>query len=749
MQRSPAPPCDLAARSDEVDATVLAHFVALPGVALYAVGGYGRREMFPYSDCDLLVVTDSEATRSKLAEPISVFLRALWDAGLQVRQAVRARDDCASLETHNVEFAVSALDRRWLAGDASVDARLRTPSRETIAPHLAALTRKRHLQFQNTIYHLEPDLKDAPGGLRDLHVVRWLAGRGDFGEEFALLAGLRCGLHREARRDQNTLTFAMQDALAGERDPAELMRDYFRAARRIHRACLRVVDGAETKGSSLLAQFRSRTSRLSNADFSVIRGAVFLRAPSLDGALATRLFEFVGRHGLPLAPDLEDRLAEVKGYAPRWEQLRAIFETPHANLALRAMHTTGLLEQAFPELLSMNGMVVRDFYHRYTVDEHTLVTIDTAVQVRQQPFAGLAREIGSRATLLAALLFHDAGKGGEGGHSESSAVLAAEAFRRCGMPAGELETVEFLIRKHLELSTVMTSRDLSDVATARQVASHIGTVERLRLLTLLTFCDVSSVNPGAMTPWRAGLLWQLHVATDRELTRELAADPVPARYTRTHTEAELAAHARLIENSLERGAAVDIARQGGVYQITVAARDRAFLFADLAGTVSSFGLNILKAEAFTAPSGSSLDTLSVADPLRTLELNPGEVERLAALLVDVALERKQVRDLLRSRPNPKPRVRSARTRPSVTFQNGVSERATLFEIVADDRPGLLYDLAACISREGCNLEVVLIDTQAHRAMDVFYVTRRGALLDDDAAAVLAEKLRQCAAPEAG
>ncbi len=746
MPGFPALPCDLAARSDAVDAQVLSHFRPLPGVALYAVGGYGRREMFPYSDCDLLIVTYNESTRQKLAEPISVFLRALWDAGLQVRQSVRAREDCAGLESQNVEFAVSTLDRRFLAGDASLDAQLRTPARDKIAPHLAALTRRRHLQFQSTIFHLEPDLKDAPGGLRDLHVVRWLAGREDLAGEFAVLAGLRCGLHREARRDQNTLNFAMQDALAGERDPAELMRDYFHAARCIQRACLRVVDAAETRGSSLLAQFRSRASRLSNADFSVIRGAVFLRAPALDGAMITRLFKFIGRHGLPLAPDLEDRLAEVTAYGPRWEELREIFEAPHANVALRAMHVTGLLERAFPELTAINGMVVRDFYHRYTVDEHTLVTIDTAVHVREEPFRALDHEIGSRAALLAALLFHDAGKGGEGGHEQSSALLAAEAWTRAGMPASELATVDFLIRKHLELSSVMTSRDLSDAATARQVARGIGTVERLRLLTLLTYCDVSSVNPGAMTPWRAGLLWNLYVATYQELTRELAADPVPARYTRTHSEAELAAHGRLIEHSQERGAAVDIARQGAVYQITMAAGDRAFLFADLAGTVSSFGLNILKAEAFTSPGGSSLDTLTVADPLRTLELNPGEVDRLAALLVDVALERKQVRDLLRGRPNPKPRVRSARTPPTVAFNNEASEHATLFEILADDRPGLLYDLAACISREGCNVEVALIDTQAHRAMDVFYVTRQGALLHDQDAERLAERLRHYAAP---
>ncbi len=730
----------MAARTAAIDALVTSHFHPPPGVALLAVGGYGRRELFPYSDVDLLILCANVQARDELGEELSEFLRTLWDFGLRVSQSVRTREECAGLDLTNVELAVSLLDRRFLSGDKDLFASLVTPSPEKLGTHLAALTRQRHHKFQNTIFHLEPNVKDAPGGLRDVQVIRWLSGRNPAPAAFEMLSRIRSALHRAAGRDQNILSFAMQDELAGNHDASALMRDYFQSANIIHRYCLRELDAAETRRSGLLSQFRNRSSKLSNGDFSVVRGCVFLRAPQLNAALVTQLLFFVGRHGLPLSPDLEDRLTAFRGYQMRWPELRGLLELPQPHKALRVMHTTGLLEQVFPELTPINGMVVRDFYHRYTVDEHTLVTIDNAVSRKEEPFEGLTREIENRCLLLIALLFHDAGKGGGESHAESSAVLAESALARIGMPQADLTTVAFLIRAHLELSSAMTSRDLSDVSTAQQIAQSIGTVERLRMLTLLTYCDISSVHPGAMTPWRSSLLWQLYTATYQELTRELGASLVPARYARTHTPEEIAAHRRLVEISKVRGASVAFARKApGIYEITIAARDHMFLFADLAGAISSFGLNILKAEAFAAEAGSALDSLCVEDPLRTLELNPSEMDRLAHVIEDVATERKKARDLLRGRPNPK---RDKRTPPAIGVDNAASPRATLFEITADDRPGLLYDLAACFSGEECNVEIALIDTKAHRAIDVFYVTKNGERLSDEAASALSQKLRQ-------
>jgi [protein-PII] uridylyltransferase len=258
-----------------------------------------------------------------------------------------------------------------------------------------------------------------------------------------------------------------------------------------------------------------------------------------------------------------------------------------------------------------------------------------------------------------------------------------------------------------------------------------------------------------MTPWRLEQLWRAYLATHRELTRELNTvrieassapaemgdflEGFPVRYLRTHLEAEIAAHFALYRTSRGTGVAVDLARKNGVHHLTVATRDRKFLFASLAGALSSFGMNILKAEAFGNRQGWVLDTFVFADPARTLELNPPEIDRLRLTIERVALGKTDVKELLRRRPAPAPLSRAARVRPTIGFDDEASTRSTLIEIVAEDRPGLLYDLAATLSEADCDIEIVLIDTEAHKALDVFYVSKNGGKLDAATQARLREQ----------
>jgi [protein-PII] uridylyltransferase len=369
--------------------------------------------------------------------------------------------------------------------------------RDELMRNLARLTRERHAKYAGTFYHLEPNVKETPGGLRDYQFVRWMEqlreadgarvaqpeAPAELQQAFRFMARLRWFLHQQAGRDNNRLTFEAQDAM-GESDAAAWMREYYRQARAVYRAAAGRLENAEAQSSGLLAQFRDWRSRLSNGDFAVHRERVYFRS----------------QHEMEQRPELVLEML--------WEALKRIFSTEHAPAAVRWMHETGVLTALFPELEGMECLVVRDFYHRYTVDEHTLVALANLWKA-DGGYGDLLREVEQPALLLLALLFHDAGKGRPGGaeaeegHVAWSLRLADAAMRRVKMPEADRETVRFLIGHHLELSAAMRGRDLADPRSMAEVAHQVGTLERLKALTLVTYADISAVNPAAMTAWRA------------------------------------------------------------------------------------------------------------------------------------------------------------------------------------------------------------------------------------------------------
>jgi [protein-PII] uridylyltransferase len=765
---------------------------AFPGsLAMLAVGGFGRCELFPYSDVDILILLERESQTAGLKDALSEYVKLLWDAGLRLSHSVHTIAECAQLNEQNIELSISLLDRRLLSGSSDLNTKLDAKlapfferNARSFSQHLARLSRARHRKYQDTFYHLEPDIKETPGGLRDLHLIAWLeklrkpdpAVAAHLATPTRFIRWLRCFLHYRGGRDQNLLSFELQEDIAQHsqnKSPAGFMREYFQSARVIAGEARRSLDAIEKSESSLLGQFRDWRSRLSNADFTVSHERVYLRTPGQldkDPAIALRLFEFLARHGIPLAAETERRLEDSRAAFAQycavcpglWVPIRAILSLPHAALALRAMHYTSLIQALFPEWQDITCLVVPDYYHRYTVDEHTLVAIEKLEQLKDAPdtvqrrFAEILSEIEDHALLRFALLFHDAGKGGDtGDHARESMKLARQAMQRVQIPADDQARVEFLIEHHLDLSAVMNSRDLDDPATADILADRIGTIEQLKLLTVLTYADISAVNPTAMTPWRLEQLWETYRVTHQKLVRELETGRIqelpkdlpevaafikgfPTRYLRTHGPAEIESHIQLKELSRPTGAAVEIEKQGSVYRATIVARDRPVLFASLAGALSSFGMDILKAEAFANAQGVVLDTFVFADPKRTLDLNAPETERLQQSLERAALGKLNVEQLLKARPVPAKSKR--RIEPSVHFDAQACEFATLVEIIAEDRPGLLYDLAATFSAASCNIDVVLIDTEGHKAIDVFYVASDGHKLTPELERRLEKKL---------
>jgi [protein-PII] uridylyltransferase len=800
---------DRTSRADRIIQDAVASQLT-PGIpfSVAAVGGYGRKELFPFSDIDLLILVEDESGVTKMKEPLEQFLREVWDSGLRASQSVRTVSECCRVHDRNIELNVSLLDVRLVAGDAELFGRLATAlpefyqkNRAILITELAAMARKRHAKYNDTVYHLEPNIKEAPGGIRDIQFLHWLGklapdevslskALGEIADAREFLYSVRCFLHRQINRDYNLLTFELQDKVAaawGDAawEPAAWMREYYRHARRIYHAAFLALEFAERTDAGAGRPFHDRRARLSNSEFDVLHERVFLRNPEETMASAgalLRLFTFLACHGVPLSGEAH-RLLSGNGAALAkalseqripWPEWREFFAQKHVALALRQMQETGLLRAVIPHWSAVECLVVRDFYHRYTVDEHSIVAVEVMDQLASGKagmpvrFHNLLSEEEHIPTLRLALLLHDVGKGTlPGDHVRGSLEAAVAVFEQLSVPPDQRESILFLIAHHMDLSTVMHGRDLDDPATARFLTSRIGTQEDLRRLTLLTYGDISAVNPTAMTPWRMEQLWRVYLSAQEQLTRELIANRIdrdeasilgpdaspelieflrgfPTRYLRTNSWADIEHHFELQRSRTDGAAAVEICREEEVYALTVVAPDNAGTFAALCGVIASAGMNILKAEAASNSNGCILDLIRFSDPMRTLELNPGELEALETTIRRVLDGSVKVTDLLKRRraaPLPSSGTRIA---PSVRFNNDASDECTLIDFNGEDRPGLLYDLTSALSKAGCNIELVLVDTEAHKAIDVFYVTLKGAKLDQAVQAALGEVMVKAA-----
>jgi [protein-PII] uridylyltransferase len=715
------------ALSDLADSWLGSLLGSTVGVALIAVGGYGRRELLPRSDLDVVLLHSADA--GGVAELAEQVFYPVWDSKIPLDHSVRTPQQARAVAAEDLKALLGLLDARHIAGDpalteglrATVLADWRQQARRRL-PDLAALCRERQRSVGELAYLLEPDLVDAYGGLRDLLALRavsasWLAERRNtrgLDEAREWLLTVRDALHLATGRRVDRLVLPEQDAVAvrlGLFDADALLRRVSEAGRVVSYA-----SDVTWRDVNRTTRRRGRGQALRQpiADGVVVHdGEVVLAMgarPDRDAVLPLRAAAAAAQAGLPMAPHSVARLAAETPVLPvPWpsaarESLVALLGAgPSAVPVWEALDAVGLVSRWLPAWEALRFRPQRTPVHQHTVDRHSL---QAAVEA-----AALTRQVSRPDLLLVSALLHDLGKGRPGDHSETGADLAREMATRMGFAPDDVAVITTLVRHHLLLPAAATRRDLDDPATIESVAAEVGSREVLDLLTALTEADATAAGPLAWTPWRQSLIGDL-VFRVREVLGG-ARVPQPAGLEPW-------------QRDLARTGALTVEITGEGSTITVVAPDRTGLLAAVAGVMALHRLDVRSAtvhtEGIAAVQVLRVEPSYAGPPPR--EVLREDITRALQGTLDV-----ETRLLSRLQAWQPPSVPVPPAQVAVV--PGASSDAVVVEVRAHDVPGLLYRLAGALASCDVAVRSAVVGTLGAEAVDVFYlVTAEGEPLDD-------------------
>jgi [protein-PII] uridylyltransferase len=694
-----------------------------PGVALVAVGALGRQDPTPGSDLDLVLVHDGN--RSDVGALADQVWYPVWDTGVGLDHSVRTVEEASAVARDDLKAALGLLDARYVAGDSALAQQLVTATRAAWRggagkrlPELRAFVEERARQFGEVAFLLEPDLKEARGGLRDVHAMHAVAVAqvADAPGEavraaYATLLDVRGELHRRTgsagRRVVDRLLMQEQDGVAaalGLADADALMAAVSTAARTIafgSDATWRRVAAATPKRRMLGLRGPAGPVRRPLADDVVEQdGEVVLArdaTPEDDPVLVLRVAEAAARTGLPIAPITLDRLAACPPLTDPWPApaldafVGLLAAGPGAVPVFEALDQAGLLVPLLPEWEAVRSKPQRNSYHRFTVDRHLVEAAANA--------AALTRRVSRPDLLLVGALLHDIGKGLPGDHTEVGMRVVAEMGPRLGFPPADVGVLVAMVRHHLLLPDVATRRDLDDPATARGVADAIGSVEVLELLHALTEADSAATGPAAWSSWKGQLIAELVRRAAALLAGAPNLEPAPLT----------AAQEALVAKG-------ELALEADGETVTVVAPDRPGLLSLAAGVLALHRLDVRAASAFSRGDtavtvfrvsprfGSLPDWAVVRDDLRhALEGSLPLQERLTAR--EAAYARREV-----------PVAAS-----TVRLVDGASETATVVEVRAPDELGVLHRISAVLAFHHLDVRSAHISTLGADVVDAFYV----------------------------
>jgi [protein-PII] uridylyltransferase len=762
------------------------------GFALLAIGGYGRRTLHPESDLDLLLFFKDTVDEGV----VKAVLDPLWDLPFRVGHQIRQGSDFRKFDPGHVESYAAFLDNRYLAGNETTASEVQNEllpafvrrHRDAFLRGLLEAKRLRYLRFGETVFQLEPDLKDSPGGVRDSHWANWVrkalevpSGK-DTGRALAFHHCMRNFLHFQAGRNFNVLSWEFQEQIAPKLGYSEsphgeaaetMMRDYFLRASEIARQAAmweeeiagsrnRIAYQSDFTDPFQMIEAFAEAHRKKASLHAVTLASIRQRLSSANGILANN-----PRAGRAILEMMKDR--------------EGIYDT------LLSMHEVGLLGKIFPDFEEIRCRVIRDFFHKYTVDEHSLIAIRNIEQLPStHRFSLVLNELDHPELLLLSLLFHDIGKAHKhdpGNHVHPSTEAVKVILNQLALPREQTEKVTAAIKNHLEMSKIILRRDFSDESVIQQFADVVGNVDNLRMLVLVTYADIKAVNNEVLTAWKEDLLWQLYVETYNLLTLGLAddrysqqpslesdieavldllprktpaqdvrdfLDGFPRQYLKITPKTDIAEHFLLSRKLASVPIVTHLARrEGRIYEVLVMAADRLFLFSKITGVLSYFGMNILRGQAFSNRHGTIFDLITFEDVDNYFAKNPSEVDRFSKVLKDVIDGSQDLNNLLRGKMTSILFLQKKRgnVRSRIHFDDEFSNRCTILEILTQDAFGLLYRIGTVLSSHGCNIEIALITTEGHKAIDVFYITQNGAKLQSDTEKQLEADLLQIIAEE--